>query len=166
MKVIQPIAMSALSVVASAGAMAAANHAAPPLSIAQIASAPFPYDLTASPSDGAVAWVYNERGARNVWVAQPGPHGGYSARRLTPYTADDGNVISNLAWNGDGKTLFYTRGGVTWNAEIAVNPLSLPSGPPSRRRLGGLSQRRCAASDRRGHDAGSVPQGRCRSLPS
>ncbi|HEX4266543.1 MAG TPA: prolyl oligopeptidase family serine peptidase [Steroidobacteraceae bacterium] len=126
---IQPIAISALSVMASAAAMAAANQAAPPLSIAQIASAPFPYDLTASPIDGAVAWVYNERGARNVWVAQPGSHGGYSARRLTPYSVDDGNVISNLAWNGDGKTLFYTRGGVTWNAEIAVNPLSLPSGP-------------------------------------
>jgi dipeptidyl aminopeptidase/acylaminoacyl peptidase len=125
----QPIAMSALSVVASAGAMAASNHVTRPLSIAQIASAPFPYDLTASPIGGTVAWVYNERGARNVWVAQPGPHGSYSATRLTPYTADDGEVISNLVWNGDGKTLFYTRGGVSWNAEVPVNPLSLPSGP-------------------------------------
>jgi dipeptidyl aminopeptidase/acylaminoacyl peptidase len=129
LKMIQPIAMSALSVVASAGAMAASSDAARPLSIAQIASAPFPYDLTPSPTDGTVAWVYNERGARNVWIAQPGPHGAYSARRLTPYTADDGEVISNLVWNGDGKTLFYTRGGVSWNAEIPVNPLSLPSGP-------------------------------------
>ncbi len=126
---IQPIAMSALSVLASAGTLAASTHAAPPLRMAQIASAPFPYDLTASPIDGTVAWVYNERGARNVWIAQPGPHGGYSARRLTPYTADDGNVISNLVWNGDGKTLFYTRGGLSWNAEMPVNPLSLPSGP-------------------------------------
>jgi dipeptidyl aminopeptidase/acylaminoacyl peptidase len=125
----QPIAMSALSVVASAGALAASEHAPPSLSIAQIASAPFPYELTASPIDGAVAWIYNERGARNVWVAQRGPHGGYSARRLTPYTADDGNVIANLAWNGDGKALFYTRGGLSWNAEVAVNPLSLPIGP-------------------------------------
>lgn len=129
LKMIQPIAMSALSVVASAGAMAASSHATRPLSIAQIAGAPFPYGLTASPTDGAVAWIYNERGARNIWVAQPGPRGAYSARRLTPYTADDGEVISNLVWNGDGKTLFYTRGGVSWNAEIPVNPLSLPSGP-------------------------------------
>ncbi|MGA9367724.1 MAG: hypothetical protein WBV35_09710, partial [Steroidobacteraceae bacterium] len=130
MKMIQPIAMTALSMVASAGALAAASHhAVRPLSIAQIASAPFPYDLTASPIDATLAWVYNERGARNVWVAQPGTHGGYSARRLTPYTADDGNVISNLVWNGDGQTLFYTRGGLSWNAEIPVNPQSLPSGP-------------------------------------
>src|SRR5579863_2166399 len=126
---IQPIAMSALSVMASGTAMAASEHAAAPLTIAQIASAPFPYELTASPIDGTVAWVYNERGARNVWVAQPGPRGSYSARRLTPYTADDGEVISNLVWNGDGKALLYTRGGVSWNAEVPVNPLSLPSGP-------------------------------------
>jgi dipeptidyl aminopeptidase/acylaminoacyl peptidase len=128
-KMMQPIAMSALSVVASAATLAASGHPPRPLTIAQIASAPFPYELTPSPRDGSVAWIYNERGARNVWVAQPGPRGGYSARRLTPYTGDDGNVISNLAWNGDGKTLFYTRGGLSWNAEVAVNPLSLPGGP-------------------------------------
>ncbi|HUN70747.1 MAG TPA: prolyl oligopeptidase family serine peptidase [Steroidobacteraceae bacterium] len=128
-KMMQPIAMGALSVVASAAALGAVEHGARPLTMAQIASAPFPYELTASPVDASVAWIYNERGARNVWVAQPGPHGGYTARRLTPYTADDGNVISNLAWNGDGRSLFYTRGGVSWNAEIAVNPLSLPGGP-------------------------------------
>lgn len=127
----QPIALGALSVLASAGALAAATHAARPLTMAQIASAPFPYDLTASPTDGTVAWVYNERGARNVWIAKRGPHGRYSARRLTPYTADDGNVISSLAWNGDGKTLFYTRGGVWWNGELPVNPMSLPEGPRS-----------------------------------
>lgn len=128
MNIIQPIAIGVLSVVVSTGAMAA-GHAARPLTIEQIASAPFPYDLTASPVDGTVAWVYNERGARNVWVAHAGPHGKYSARQLTPYTADDGNVISNLAWNGDGKTLFYTRGGVWWNGELAVNPRGLPQGP-------------------------------------
>src|SRR6185437_12445052 len=127
--IMQPIALGVLSVVASAGALAASKAAARPLTMAQIASAPFPYDLTASPTDGTVAWVYNERGARNVWIAQRGPRGGYSARRLTPYTADDGNVISGLAWNGDGKTLFYTRGGVWWNGELPVNPMSLPNGP-------------------------------------
>lgn len=125
----QPIAIGALCIVASSGAMAGSMQAARPLSMAQIASAPFPYDLTASPTDTTIAWVYNERGARNVWIARRGPHGRYAARRLTPYTADDGNVISNLAWNGDGRTLFYTRGGVWWNGDLPVNPLSLPAGP-------------------------------------
>ena len=114
--------------VCAAGAAVASGQSIRPLTIEQIASAPFPYDLTASPRDGSVAWVYNERGARNVWVAQPGPRGRYAAKRLTPYAADDGNDITSLAWNGDGKSLFYTRGG-NWEGRMAVNPMSLPQGP-------------------------------------
>jgi dipeptidyl aminopeptidase/acylaminoacyl peptidase len=109
-------------------AAVASEQPARPLTMAQIASAPFPYDLSASPRDGAVAWVYNERGARNLWVAQPDSSGKYAARRLTPYTADDGNDITGLAWDGDGKTLFYTRGG-DGNGRLPVNPMSLPEGP-------------------------------------
>ena len=82
-------------------AAVASEQPARPLTMAQIASAPFPYDLSASPRDGAVAWVYNERGARNLWGAQPDSSGKYAARRLTPYTADDGNDITGLAWDGE-----------------------------------------------------------------
>ena len=35
----------------------------------QVLSAPFPYELTAAPGGGKVAWLLNERGARNVWMA-------------------------------------------------------------------------------------------------
>ena len=35
----------------------------------QVMSAPFPSELTAAPGGGKVAWVLNERGARNVWIA-------------------------------------------------------------------------------------------------
>ncbi len=38
----------------------------------QVMSAPFPDELTAAPAGGAVAWVFNTRGARNIWVA-PSP---------------------------------------------------------------------------------------------
>ena len=99
------------------------------LGMGEIASAPFPYDLVASPRNGAVAWIYNERGARNVWLARRGRGGGYSARRLTRYRGDDGNNISGLAWSGEGRTLFYVRGGVWWDGELPVNPMSLPEGP-------------------------------------
>ena len=33
-------------------------------------SAPFPTDLTAAPKGGAVAWVLDQNGARNIWVAE------------------------------------------------------------------------------------------------
>jgi dipeptidyl aminopeptidase/acylaminoacyl peptidase len=97
------------------------------LSIEQIASAPFPSGLTASPRDGTVAWIYNERGARNIWIAAHAA-GAYSSRRLTNYTGDDGVDIVDLTWSGDGKLLFFTRGG-DGRGLVAVNPMSLSSGP-------------------------------------
>jgi dipeptidyl aminopeptidase/acylaminoacyl peptidase len=115
------LAISGSSVVASA-------QGARCLTIDEIASAPFPYDLVAAPQGGAVAWIYNERGARNIWITEPGATGKYIARRLTNYTADDGIDINGLSWAGNGKTLFYTRGGNAGGQE-AVNPMSLPSGP-------------------------------------
>ena len=129
---LKSLAAGACSAAICAGGTAVASEQpAQSLTMARIASAPFPYDLSAAPRDGAVAWVYNERGARNLWVAERDPRGEYAARRLTPYTADDGNDITGLAWNGDGTTLFYTRGG-DWNGRLSVNPMSLPEGarPP------------------------------------
>lgn len=112
-----------------ANAADAPEEGARRLTVAQIGSAPFPYDLIASPREGTVAWVYNERGARNIWIARPGGSRAWAARRLTRYIGDDGNTISGLAWSGDGQTLFYTRGGVWWNGELPVNPSSRPEGP-------------------------------------
>lgn len=120
-------ALVGLVAMAVLGAMASAQ-ATRVLSIEQITVAPFPYNLIASPRDATVAWVYDERGARNVWIAGPAAGGGYSSKRLTPYTADDGTDIVDLAWNGDGKTLFYTRGG-DGGGRTPVNPMSLPEGP-------------------------------------
>src|SRR5258708_719926 len=99
------------------------------LSIVEIAGVPFPSQLSASPAGNVVAWVFNERGARNVWIYPSGASGG-KARRLTPYTEDDGNDLIDLVWNGDGRSLFYTRGGAA-GGHSAVNPLSLPVGPKS-----------------------------------
>ena len=97
------------------------------LSMEQIASAPFPSQLTAAPTGDLVAWIYNERGARNVWLAERNG-GNAKARRLTSYTGDDGNDIVDLVWNGDSRSLFYVRGGDS-DGRTAVNPMSLASGP-------------------------------------
>ena len=97
------------------------------LSMEQIASAPFPSQLTAAPTGDLVAWIYNEQGARNVWLAERNG-GNAKARRLTSYTGDDGNDIVDLVWNGDSRSLFYVRGGDS-DGRTAVNPMSLASGP-------------------------------------
>lgn len=62
--------------------------------IEQIKSYPFPNELTASASGSRIAWAFNERGARNVWVAE-GPE--FKARRLTNYENDDGQELTSLS---------------------------------------------------------------------
>src|SRR5215469_12105451 len=70
----------------------------------QVLSAPFPAELVCAPRGGKVAWVFNARGARNVWVAVPPDYRGHS---LTAYTADDGQEISQLEWTPDARAIVY-----------------------------------------------------------
>jgi len=94
-------------------------------SLEQVMSAPFPSELSAAPKGGAVAWVLNEHGARNVWIADAPT---YSGRRLTNYHDDDGQEIAQLTWTPDGRTLIFVRGGDFENNRENPNPASLPQG--------------------------------------
>jgi len=93
--------------------------------IDQIMSAPFAEHLVASPAGGKVAWVFNERGARNIWVAEPPK---YVGRRLTSYKEDDGQEITGLDWSADGSSVAYARGGEEVGS-TDPNPLSKPNVP-------------------------------------
>jgi dipeptidyl aminopeptidase/acylaminoacyl peptidase len=93
--------------------------------IEQIMSSPFPSELTAAPKGAKVAWVFNAQGLRNIWVAE-GPD--YAARRLTAYSEDDGQEISNLVWTPDGASVVYVRGGGANRQGEYPNPWSLPEG--------------------------------------
>ncbi len=96
-----------------------------PFTIEQIMSSPFPGELTAAPSGAKVAWVFNARGVRNIWVAEAPD---YQARRLTAYGEDDGQAISGLAWTPDGGALVFVRGGGANRQGEYPNPWSLPEG--------------------------------------
>ena len=97
------------------------------LPIERIAGAPYPFAMTAAPQGGAVAWVYNERGARNIWVAEPSG-GSFTSKRLTDYTEDDGIDMSETGFTGDARWVIYTRGGDS-GGRVAVNPTSAVDGP-------------------------------------
>ena len=90
----------------------------------QVLSAPYPTGLTTS-DEGAVAWVFDTRGARNVWVALP-PE--YRGKAVTPYASDDGQEITDLSFSADGKTLVFVRGGDPNRAGEVPNPRSDPGG--------------------------------------
>ena len=91
----------------------------------QALSAPFPDELVAAPAGGAIAWVYNAQGARNLWIATP-PE--YQGRAVTAYTEDDGQELGELAWTPDARALVYVRGGASNSRGEYPNPLSLPAG--------------------------------------
>src|SRR5437667_5930680 len=76
----------------------------------QVMSAPFPSDLTAAKSVPRVAWVLNEQGKRNIFVAEAPD---FKARRLTAYLEEDGQELSSLQFSADANTVVYTRGGRT-----------------------------------------------------
>jgi acetyl esterase/lipase len=98
---------------------------APGFSIEQVLSAPFPTDLVAAPAGGAVAWVFDSAGARNIWVAAPPTYAGH---RVTSYTGDDGQEITDVRWLSGGHGLVYVRGGdANAHGEIG-NPALIPSG--------------------------------------
>jgi dipeptidyl aminopeptidase/acylaminoacyl peptidase len=96
-----------------------------PFSVEQILSAPFPSELVASPSGARVAWVFDDRGVRNVWVAE-GP--AFAGRRLTTYQHDDGQEITGLGFSPDGSALVFVRGGAANRAGEVPNPASNAAG--------------------------------------
>jgi dipeptidyl aminopeptidase/acylaminoacyl peptidase len=113
-------ACAALFVTQAAGAHPAA------FTLNDVMQAPFPYDIVAAPTGAGVAWVFDAKGCRNIWVADPS-HGA-KARQITPYTEDDGFDIGELAWSPDTKSIAFTRG-ESLDDETPANVNNSPEGP-------------------------------------
>lgn len=91
----------------------------------QVMSAPFPDNLVAAPAGAGIAWVFNDRGARNIWVAAPPD---YRGRAITSYPDDDGQEIGELRWTPDAKAIVYVRGGGKNGRGEYPNPRSVTTG--------------------------------------
>jgi len=95
-----------------------------PFTLDQVMSAPYPTGLTAAATGERLAWTLNERGLRNIWVAE-GP--AFAARRLTNYETDDGQELTSVSISADGRWVVYVRGGdfgSNWDDALPVNPLA------------------------------------------
>ena len=91
----------------------------------QVLSAPFPSEMIASPNGTKVAWILNERGARNIWVASAPDWKGV---RVTAYREDDGTDLGEIHWTPDGSAVVYVRGG---DLEFLGRPDPNPSANPA-----------------------------------
>lgn len=77
-------------------------------SVRDVLSAPFPDGLVAASDADVVAWIRNDQGSRNVWVAR-GPN--FIGAPVTAYRGDDGQELSGLQLTPDGRHAVYARGG-------------------------------------------------------
>lgn len=96
-----------------------------PITLEQLLAAPFATGLVASPTGQKIAWVFDERGARNIWIAE-GP--AFTGRALTRYTGDNGQEITDVQWTADGRHIVYVRGGGPNRAGELPNPTSDAAG--------------------------------------
>jgi dipeptidyl aminopeptidase/acylaminoacyl peptidase len=117
-------------VAAAAPVQAGAPVHAAAFTIEQILSAPFPSDLVASPDGNRFAWVSNDAGRRNVWLAtHRGSGSGYDLRVLTAYAQDDGQDMADLAFVPRHDALLFVRGGDFEDSDKpAPNPAHLTAG--------------------------------------
>ncbi len=96
-------------------------------SVEQVLSSPFPTGLVAAERGSRVAWIFDAKGVRNVWVAE-GPDLAHTARQVTHYTADDGQPIASLRLTPDGKTILYALGSELNDTQESANPNSSTKG--------------------------------------
>ncbi|HZR04318.1 MAG TPA: prolyl oligopeptidase family serine peptidase [Candidatus Udaeobacter sp.] len=94
--------------------------------IEQVLSAPFPSGLTAAAHAPRVAWIFDNKGERNIWVADAPD---FAPRQLTHYKGDDGQQIASVGVSSDGKTIVYARGTELNKEGTSANPLSLAKLP-------------------------------------
>ncbi|HEV2532760.1 S9 family peptidase [Phenylobacterium sp.] len=120
-------AVSVAAILAPWPATAAPRAPAHGFTIEQVLSAPFPSSLVAAGQGGRVAWVFDKDGSRNVWVAEPGANGAFTAHPISAYAGDDGVDLGELDWTSDGRHVVYSRGG-SLEGGGPVNVLSKPSG--------------------------------------
>jgi dipeptidyl aminopeptidase/acylaminoacyl peptidase len=87
--------------------------------IEQVLSSPVPSELVAAQHASRIAWVFNSKGARNVWIAD-GPN--FAARQVTHFNGDDGIPIASLRITPDGRTVIFVRGSETNEAGRVASP--------------------------------------------
>jgi dipeptidyl aminopeptidase/acylaminoacyl peptidase len=120
-RIVRRLALAALVCLCAAAHVVRAQS----FTLEQVMSAPFPSEPIVTKQGDRIAWVFDERGRRNVWIADAPA---FRGRQLTRYTQDDGQEITELTFSTDGRYVAYTRGGEKNQAGEVPNPTSDPAG--------------------------------------
>jgi dipeptidyl aminopeptidase/acylaminoacyl peptidase len=95
------------------------NLSKPGFTLEQVMSSPFPTALTSAAKANRIAWVFNSRGERNVWIADAPD---FAGRQITHYQGDDGQDIFAVKLTPDGKTVVFARGSEVSSEGHVANP--------------------------------------------
>jgi dipeptidyl aminopeptidase/acylaminoacyl peptidase len=129
-----------LRLIFASSLLSAPAASAQAFTVEQVMSSPFPSNLVAASGSGRIAWVFDAKGVRNLWVADAP---GFAARQVTHYEGDEGLPIASLRITADGRTLVYVRGSETneggrvadptsgvWSRKQQVWAIAVDAGPP------------------------------------
>jgi dipeptidyl aminopeptidase/acylaminoacyl peptidase len=118
LRLLLPLPLLVLLLAASAIAQKT-NDSKPGFTLEQVMSSPFPTALTAAAKANRIAWVFDSRGERNVWVADAPD---FAGRQVTHYEGDDGQDIFAVKLTPDGQTVIFARGSEVNSEGHVANP--------------------------------------------
>ncbi len=97
-------------------------------SIQSVTEYPFPSELTSGPTGSSIAVAINEKGLRNIYVAEAPS---FILKKITDYTTDDAQEITSINIEPNNKWIVFVRGGDhgAYDETIPRNPMSLPYAP-------------------------------------
>jgi dipeptidyl aminopeptidase/acylaminoacyl peptidase len=102
-------------------AQAAVAAAQQKFTLEQVMGAPFASELATSDHGARIAWEFEFKGVRNIFVADAPD---FKPHQVTQYTADDGMMLASVRLTPDGKTVLYARGSETNQAGEVADPTS------------------------------------------
>ena len=114
-----------LALAAAALLVAPTAFAQQGFTIEQVMSAPFPTDLTAASKGGRTVWVQDDRGVRNLWVAEAPD---YRGRQDHTLCRGRWPGLGDLSFTPGGDGVVYVRGGAPNRAGEIPNPTSDAAG--------------------------------------
>jgi len=92
------------------------------VTLENLLSAPFPTELKSSPNGRMLAWVFNDKGSRNVYIAES-PE--FTPHKLTNNSGDNGVDITNLSFTPDSRSVIFTEGNSLNGDGEPANPAQL-----------------------------------------
>ncbi|MEP6595846.1 MAG: prolyl oligopeptidase family serine peptidase [Ginsengibacter sp.] len=99
-----------------------ANNLNAQVTIENLLSVPFPTDLKSSADGKHIAWIFNEKGVRNLFAADATD---FKTRMLTSNKTDNGIDISSVSFTPDGNKILFTEGNPNNTKGEAANPALL-----------------------------------------